>query len=124
MKKSIAEYRKDIIKSLKSAGRYNKGLELQISSLASALRTLAMCNDEIDGLTCTTVVETTRYSSKTVPHPVFKVQKNAQDSITAQLKSLGLTAADLGDDALEDPLYDLTEKVKKEGNKKVILKRE
>lgn len=124
MAKKVNEYKTEITKALKAAGKYSKGLETQILSLASALRTLDMANDDIDGLDETTVLEETRYGHKLAPHPVFKIQKDAQDSVTRQMKALGLTAEELtgGDD--EDPLIDLTKKVKNAGRKKpTIIKR-
>ncbi|MCM1293765.1 MAG: hypothetical protein NC230_09340 [Bacteroides sp.] len=125
MAKKVDEYREIVVKALKSANRYSKGLDTQILSLASALRTLEMANDDIDKLTETTVWETTRYGEKLAPHPVFKIQRDAQDSVTRQMKALGLTAEELsgGDD--DDPLIELTKKVRSAGKRKpVIVKRD
>jgi hypothetical protein len=121
MTKSVEEYKKDIKNALKKANSYTTGLDFQIGSLASALRTLDLANEEIDGLESPTVLEETRYGSKHAPHPVFKIQKDAQDSITRQLKALGLTAADLAGETDDDPLYDLTKKVKNAGRKKARI---
>ncbi len=118
MVKTVEEYKKDIQNALKKANTYTKGLDFQIASLASALRTLDLANEEIDTLESPTVLEETRYGSKHAPHPVFKIQKDAQDSITRQLKALGLTAADLAGETDDDPLYELTKKVKNAGRKK------
>lgn len=109
---SLEEYRKKIEKALKSAGTYHAGLESQLSALAGALRTLDIANAEIDGLETTTVVESTRYGSKLAPHPVFKVQRDAADSVTKQLKQLGLTPEDLGGGDQSDPLVKLTKELK------------
>lgn len=125
MAKKVDEYKEIVAKALKSANRYSKGLDTQILSLASALRTLEMANDDIDKLTETTVWETTRYGEKLAPHPVFKIQRDAQDSVTRQMKALGLTAEELsgGDD--DDPLIELTKKVRSSGKRKpVIVKRD
>lgn len=125
MAKKVAEYRKNIEKALKKAGSSTASLSMQIEALASAMRTLDLANDEIDELEKTTVLEETRYGKKHAPHPVFKVQKDAQDSITRQMKALGLTAADLTGEVEDDPLVELTKKVKNAGKKKpVIVKRE
>jgi hypothetical protein len=124
MGKTVKEYVKDIEKALRSANAYNKSLIIQIRSLASALRTLDLADKDIDELEETTVLEETRYGSKLAPHPVFKIQKDAQDSVTRQLKSLGLTAADLAEEIEDDPLINLTEEVKKvAGNKAIIRKK-
>jgi len=95
------------------------------AALAGALRTLDLANDEIDELDSTTIPATSRYGNETlVPHPVFKIQKDAQDSVTRQMKALGLTAEELTGTDEDDPLIDLTKKVKNVGRKKPnIIKR-
>ena len=124
MAKSVEEYRKEIIRQMKAHKIYSKGLDMQITSLASAMRNLELANVEIDGLETTTVYETTRYGEKLAPHPVFKVAKEAQDMITRQMKALGLTAEELTGADEDDPLIDLTKKVKNAGRKKPnIIKR-
>lgn len=111
MAKSISEYKKDIVRVLKANKLYSKGLDMQVLSLASAMRNLEMANEQIDGLTATTVLEKTRYGEKLAPHPVFKIAKEAQELITRQMKSLRLTAEDLSGAAEDDPLADLTRKL-------------
>lgn len=124
MVKSVDEYRKEIIRQMKAHKIYSKGLDIQITSLASAMRNLELANDEIDGLDSTTVYETTRYGEKLAPHPAFKVAKEAQDMITRQMKALGLTTMGLAGDDEDDPLIALTQKVKDAGRKKPnIVKR-
>lgn len=125
MAKQVNEYKKDIEKALRAAGKYSRSLGAQILSLAGALRTLDLANDEIDGLESTTISATSRYGNATlVPHPVFKIQKDAQDSVTRQMKALGLTAEELTGADEDDPLIDLTKKVKNAGRKKPnIVKR-
>ena len=112
MAKKIAEYRKEIVRALKAAGNYNKSLEMQIRALSSAMRTLDLAGDEIDRLEVTTVMERTRYGEKMAPHPAFKVQRDAQESVTRQMKALGLTAAELQIDAESDPLVELTREIR------------
>lgn len=123
---STEYFRKLIVGALKSAERYNKSLEIQILSLASALRSLQIANRDLDELDSTVVATISRYGNESLaPHPVFKILKDTQDSITRQMKALGLTAEDLiaGDD--DDPLYALTRQVKKTGTeKRVIVKRD
>ena len=125
MAKQVNDYKKDIEKALKAAGKYSKSLGAQILSLAGALRTLDLANDEIDELETTTISSVSRYGNETlVPHPVFKIQKDAQDSVTRQMKALGLTAEELTGTDEDDPLIDLTKKVKNVGRKKPnIIKR-
>ncbi len=126
MAKKVNEYRKDIEKALKAAGRYSRSLGAQILSLAGALRTLDLANDEIDGLESTTITATSRYGNETLaPHPVFKIQKDAQDSVTRQMKALGLTAEELTGTDEDDPMIELTKKVKNAGRRKPnIVKRD
>jgi len=122
MAKTVGEYKKEIIKQMKAHKIYSAGLDMQITSLASAMRNLEMANDQIDGLTETTVWEETRYGSKLAPHPVFKIAKEAQDMITRQMKALGLTAEDLAGEIEDDPLADLTKKLTKKRTKPKIIK--
>lgn len=122
MAKSVEEYRKEIIRQMKAHKIYSKGLDMQITSLASAMRNLELANAEIDKLEVTTVYETTRYGEKLAPHPVFKVAKEAQDMITRQMKALGLTAEDLAGDIDEDPLVDMTKKLTKKRKAPTIIK--
>lgn len=125
MEKKVSDYKKEIIKALKAAGKYSKSLDIQILSLAGALCTLNKANDEIDQLDSVTISVTSRYGNDTLaPHPVFKIQKDAQDSVTRQMKALGLTAEELTGTDEDDPLIDLTKKVKSAGHKKAnIIKR-
>lgn len=121
MAKKTSDYRKDIERALRSASRYNKSLGAQIESLAGALRTLALANDDIDSLESTTIAVISRYGNETLaPHPAFKIQKDAQDSVTRQMKALGLTVEELtgGDD--NDPLIELTANVAKTGLQKSV----
>lgn len=119
MAKQVNEYKKDIVKALKAAGKYSRSLDAQILSLAGALRTLDLANDEIDELDSVTIPVTSRYGNETLaPHPVFKIQKDAQDSVTRQMKALGLTAEELTGTDEDDPLIELTKKVRNAGRRK------
>ena len=122
MVKTIAEYKQQVEKALKSIKKYNKGLDMQITSLATTLRTVDLASWQIDGLVEVTVLEETRYGSKMAPHPAFKVLKDAQDSVTRQLKALGLTPENLTNEDEEDPLIGVTKKVIKAGKKPRIIK--
>lgn len=122
MAKTVSEYKKEIVKTLRNLKTYSKGLDMQILALASAMRNLEMANDQIDGLTETTVWETTRYGEKLAPHPVFKIAKEAQELVTRQMKALGLTVEDLAGEADDDPLADLTKKLTKKRKQPTIIK--
>lgn len=121
MAKTVNEYVKEITKTLKANKTYSRGLDMQILSLASAMRNLEMANDQIDGLTETTVLETTRYGEKLAPHPVFKIAKEAQELVTRQMKALGLTVDELAGSTEDDPLADLTKKLTKKRKQPTII---
>ena len=122
MAKSVEEYRKEIVRKMKVHKTYTQALDMQIYSLASAMRNLDLANEQIDGLTEVTVLETTRYGKKMAPHPAFKIAKDAQDMVTRQMKALNLTVEDLSGEADEDPLTDLTKKLTKKRKAPTIIK--
>ena len=124
MAKRVEEYRKDIVRKMKVHKTYTQALDMQIYSLASAMRNLDLANEQIDGLTEVTVWETTRYGQKIAPHPAFKIAKDAQDMVTRQMKALNLTVEDLSGEADEDPLTDLTKKLTKKRKTPTIIKPE
>ena len=121
MAKTVNEYVKEITKTLKANKTYSRGLDMQILSLASAMRNQEMANNQIDGLTETTVWETTRYGEKLAPHPVFKIAKEAQELVTRQMKALGLTVDELAGNTEDDPLADLTKKLTKKRKQPTII---
>lgn len=123
MAKSVEFYKKEIVRQLRANNTYSKALDMQITSLASAMRNLEMANEQIDKLPETTVWETTRYGEKLAPHPVFKIAKEAQELITRQMKALGLTVEDLAGGSDDDPLADLTKKLNKKRKAPIIIKR-
>lgn len=122
MAKSVEEYKKEIAKVLRINNTYSKALDIQIVSLASAMRNLDMANEQINDLTETTVWETTRYGEKLAPHPVFKIAKEAQELITRQMKALGLTVEELTGTTDDDPLIDLTKKLTKKRKQPKVIK--
>ena len=111
MARTTKQWYARITKALKKSGTYNTSLEMQIQSLAGAMRTLELATDEIDSLDTTIVWEETRYGRKMMPHPVFKIQRDAQASVTRQMKQLQLTTEELTTDQSSDPLIDLTQKL-------------
>ena len=117
MSKSVEDYQREITRVMKAHRTYTKALDMQIHSLASALRNLDLANQQIDTLSEVTVWETTRYGEKLAPHPVFKIAKDAQDMIT-----LSLTVDDLAGETDEDPLTDLTKKLVKKRRAPKIIK--
>ena len=124
--KPTADYRKKIVKALKAAGKYSASLEVQVHSLATALRSLDIADRDLDGLDSTVVTSISRYGNESLaPHPVFKILKDTQDSITRQMKALGLTAEELAGADGDDPLYELTRQVQQTGvSRRVTLRPE
>lgn len=114
------EYKKRIVSALKKANRYAAGLGFQIEALAGAMRTLEIASNEIDKLDSTFVEVRSRYGVSYAEHPAFKVQKNAQDSITKQLKQLCLTTEDLADTNEDDPMIEMTKKVQAAGKARIV----
>lgn len=98
-----------IVKALKAANRYTHALDVQIYSLASALRALELANHDLDQIDCCTL-ETER---SIIAHPAFKIRTDAETSVTRQMKQLGLTTEAIGGGAKEDPMLDLVNKVHK-----------
>lgn len=105
--KTVEEHQNIIIKALKTARRWQPGLMPQVYALASALRSLDIANLDLDTLE-TSVVQSPQGLR---PHPVFHIRKEAEDSVTRSMKSLGLTAEALIAEIDEDPMEDLTRKV-------------
>lgn len=98
------KYRAVVVRALKKSGKYRDGLGVLIDSLADTLYTLELCSADIAKLETTTVLEKTRYGEKMAPHPVFKIQRDAQLSLDKLCKGVGLTSADLGSVPGENPL--------------------
>lgn len=89
------EYIKRIRDVIESAGGDADKLIITIEAIASALMTRDLADREIESLDTVTVLEETRYGQKLAPHPAFKVQKDAQQTLNALFKSAGITAGEL-----------------------------
>lgn len=110
-RKTVSEYCTAIRRALKAAGVSPAPLEMEIEALARAQHTLDLTDEDISVLKSTTLKETTMHGEKVVPHPVFRVQRDALAALTRHMKALGLTAEALGTAAEESPLEDITRKV-------------
>ncbi|MCM1440486.1 MAG: P27 family phage terminase small subunit [Roseburia sp.] len=84
-----------VTKALKRAGLWSPVLEIQITNLASAMLTLKIANETIEGLDSVMMEVTVGKRKKMEPHPVFKIQRDAMDQVNRQMKLLGLTTADV-----------------------------
>ncbi len=108
------DYVRMITAALKESDKFSDGLALVINSTADTLKTLDLCSQEIDGLESATVVQTTRYGSKLAPHPVFKIQRDAQEMLLKYCKILGMTYAELSKVVEEDSFEKFMREFKEE----------
>lgn len=88
-------YKGIVTKALRQAGIYTDALAIQINSLASALLTLKIANDEIETLSSVLLTNKTSQGETHAMHPAFKVQRDAMEQVTKQMKQLGLTTSDV-----------------------------
>lgn len=108
----LQDYKGQVTKALRAAGVYSQALSIQINSLASALLTLSIANAEIEKLDSVLLKSTTTQGTTTAMHPAFKVQRDAMDQITRQMKQLGLTTADVvGKPDIPDGCDEVYEKI-------------
>lgn len=125
MAKKAEEYRKIIVKALKNAGTYSKGVDIQIENLAITLSMRDKAVEEIEQLDGTSYWARTRDGETNKTYPVYKYLDGILEKVTRQMKALGLTTELLAGTDETDPLVDLTKKVAKAGKKKpVVLKPE
>lgn len=85
---------------------------MQIESLAVTMYQLDLASKELETLDRVTCIDMTRYGEKLSPHPVFKILKDLQDSITRQMKILSLTPEDLTADIEASPLERMTDEMR------------
>ena len=103
----MEDKKQKIRETLENLGVYSTALEFQIEALATALQTLELARKEASELKSTTVKEVGRWGEKTVPHPVFRILRDAEASITKQLKALGMTTGSAGAPIDDDPMVKL-----------------
>ncbi|MCM1029743.1 MAG: hypothetical protein NC342_08865 [Pseudoflavonifractor sp.] len=104
---SQSDFQETVRSALREVGRYTPALEIQVMTLASTLLTLATVTDDIRRLKASE-----RWCGDTLKaHPAFAVQRYAWDSVTRQMKSLGLTAEGVSGEVEGDPLADLTRRL-------------
>ncbi len=91
----IQYYKTQVVKALKKTGLYSDALSIQINSLASAMLTLKIANAEIETLDSVLLQNETSQGTTNIVHPVFKVQRDAMDQVSRQMKQLGLTTSEV-----------------------------
>lgn len=110
--RTVQGWRTLITKALKDANKFNSSLKMQIESLAVTMYQLDLASKELETLDRVTCIDLTRYGEKLSPHPVFKILKDLQDSITRQMKILSLTPEDLTADIEASPLERMTDEMR------------
>ena len=110
--RTVQGWRNLITKALKDANKYNSSLKMQIESLSVTMYQLDLASKELETLDRVTCIDLTRYGEKLSPHPVFKILKDLQDSITRQMKILSLTPEDLTADIEASPLERMTDEMR------------
>ena len=120
--RTIKDYISTINEALTATGKNPKPLSLQIYALAGALVALDKANAQIATLDSCTIDTPQGIKG----HPVFRIRKEAEDSVTKQMKALGLTAEMIQSaDEETDPLVELTKEVAAAGKirqKKITVK--
>lgn len=108
----LQDCKAQVTKALKAANLYTASLGIQIDSLASALLSLKIANNTIETLDSVLLTNETTQGTTHIVHPAFKVQRDAMDQVTRQMKQLGLTTADVvGKPDIPDAGDELLEKV-------------
>lgn len=97
-KKTVKNYEKEIRGLLEKREKYSPALDMQIKATALALLVLDKAIDEAETLERLTVTDKTRYGEKLAAHPVIGVAFNAIESMSRNMRMLGLTAAVLADE--------------------------
>lgn len=104
---TIVSIKARIRRALKNQNTYSKDLETCISMAAGSYYAFLLAQRDMEMLESTYVSEVTREGNvKLVPHPTFRVLKDAQEMVRRSLRELGLTLGTLstGDN---DPLEEL-----------------
>lgn len=103
-----------IRKAVRNQGNYSKDLEVCISMAAGSYLAFMLALQDIKGLERTFVSEVSREgNTRLVPHPAFRVLKDAQEMVRRSLRELGLTLGTLSSDE-DDPFERMMEDVERE----------
>lgn len=109
---SIGTIKSRIRKALKEQNNYSKDMESAILLAAGNLFAYEMALSDLEKLDRTFIEELSREGNiKLVPHPAFKVFKDASESVRRSLRELQLTLATLEGTTENDDLDNLVESV-------------
>ena len=107
MIQTVSNIKSKIRKALKNQKTYSKDLETCIGMAAGSFYAFLLAQQDIEELPCTFVSEKSREGNeRLVPHPAFRVLKDASEMTRKSLRELGLTLNTLSTDD-DDPLEDL-----------------
>ena len=111
---TVGNIKSKIRKALKNQNTYSKDLETCIGMAAGSYYAFLLAQQDIESLSCTFVAEKSREgNNRLVPHPAFRVLKDASEMTRKSLRELGLTLNTLSTDD-NDLLEDLVDAVDKE----------
>ncbi len=111
---SVGALKGRIRKALREQNNYSKDMESAILLAAGNLFAYELALKDLEELDCTYVEEISREGNiKLVPHPAFKVFKDASESVRRSLRELQLTLATLEGTTENDDLDILVESVNK-----------
>lgn len=109
---SINTIKSRIRKALREQNNYSKDMESAILLSAGNLFAYEMALADLEKLDRTFIEEVSREGNiKLVPHPAFKVFKDASESVRRSLRELQLTLATLEGTTENDDLDNLVEAV-------------
>lgn len=109
---SVGALKGRIRKALREQNNYSKDMESAILLAAGNLFAYELALKDLEELDCTYIGEKTREGNiKLVPHPAFKVFKDASESVRRSLRELQLTLATLEGTTENDDLDNLVESV-------------
>ncbi|MGL5261210.1 MAG: hypothetical protein ACRC9P_02375 [Bacteroides sp.] len=111
---SLSTLKSRIRKALREQNNYSKDMESAILLAAGNLFAYELALKDLEELDCTYVEEVSREGNiRLVPHPAFKVFKDASESVRRSLRELQLTLATLEGTTENDDLDILVESVNK-----------
>ena len=91
---------------MKKLDAWSDALDSQVTQLSYTMHAAYMANRDISSLETTYVTETSRYGSKIVPHPAFKVYRDMQGLAAKQIAQLWADAMRInggdGADAIDE----------------------
>lgn len=109
---TVKSVKNKIRKALRDQQNYSKSMEMAIELAAANYIVFEIAILEIEGLDSTYVSEISREGAeRLMPHPVFKVFKDASETLRKSLRELQLTLQTLQGTTEDDELNKLIDRV-------------